>query len=123
MVTLNKLLKEMADAIPGFISASVTGMDGISVAAHGAGDFTKTDALAAIGMKLVLQTIKKLGKTTFDDNLFTTNNHFILNRLLGDGSYWVTVIIDKKNGGLGNLRMMVQQFSDDIWSAIPARKR
>jgi predicted regulator of Ras-like GTPase activity (Roadblock/LC7/MglB family) len=124
MTKLNKLLKEMSEEIPGYVAGSVVGTDGLSLAIHTSGntDVETINVQSALVMRLVLQTVKQLGKPTFEDNLFTAENHFILSRFLGDGSYWVILVVDKKNGSLGNIRLISRQFSDEIWDSIPKRR-
>lgn len=122
MANLQDVLKEMAADIPGFVSADVVGMDGLSIAGHAADpDFDAEAAAAqfALVMKLVEKAAGQLGAHEVEDNLVTTNDDYILTRFLGDGSYYLGVAVEKESGSLGNIRLMARNYSDDLWKAIP----
>ena len=126
MTKLNDLLKEMAGEIPGFISADVVGMDGLSVAHHAVDSgFNAESACAqfALLMKLVQKSVDQLGAGTVEDNLVTGKKTYVLSRFLGDKSYYMEVAVDKEMSSLGNVRLMMRQYADDLWDAIPRRKR
>ncbi|MDY7040966.1 MAG: hypothetical protein SVX38_08895, partial [Chloroflexota bacterium] len=71
--------------------------------------------------KLVQKSVSQLGKDEIEDNLVTTDNAYLLTRLLGDGSYFLSIAVDKGAASLGNVRLMTRQFADDLWAAIPKR--
>lgn len=122
MAELNELLRSMADDIPGFISADVVGMDGLSIAGYATDpDFDAEAASAqfALVMKLVQKTVGQLGDDLVEDNLVTSDNAYILTRFLGDGSYYLGVAVDKETASLGNVRLMTRQYADDLWETIP----
>ncbi|MDY7042073.1 MAG: DUF4388 domain-containing protein [Chloroflexota bacterium] len=124
MAKLNDLVKEMASEVPGFIAAGVAGMDGLPIAEHSVNpDFNMEAAAAqfALVMKLVQKSVSQLGKDEIEDNLVTTDNAYLLTRLLGDGSYFLSIAVDKGAASLGNVRLMTRQFADDLWAAIPKR--
>jgi CheY-like chemotaxis protein len=126
MAKLNDLLKEMAGEIPGFVSADVVGMDGLSVAHYAVdSDFDAESACAqfALLMKLVQKSVDQLGAGTVEDNLVTGKKTYVLSRFLGDKSYYMEVAVDKETSSLGNVRLMMRQYADDLWDAIPRRKR
>ena len=124
MANLNNLLKEMADEIPGLVSAGVIGMDGLTLAEHSPHDFDADVASAqfSLVMKLVQKSCSQLGGDQVEDNLITTNNVYILTRFLGDGSYFMGIAADKNTASLGNVRLIARQYSDALWKAIPKRK-
>jgi predicted regulator of Ras-like GTPase activity (Roadblock/LC7/MglB family) len=122
MANLNDILKDLADDVPGFISADVVGMDGLSIAGYASNpDFDSEAAAAqfALVMKLVQKTADQLGSGEVEDNLVTTNNAYILTRFLGDTSYYLSIAVDKSSGSLGNVRLMTRNYAGDLWDAIP----
>lgn len=125
MAKLNDVLKEIEHQIPGFISISVVGTDGLSIAVNCASDFDYETANAqfALVMKLLQRTASQLGKKSFDDYLVTTEHAYLLTRFVGDGSYWFGIAIDRKAGTLGNMRLVARQYADKIWSSIPKKRK
>lgn len=125
MTDLSNLLKEMATEIPGFQAAAVAGMDGLAIAEHRASpDFNLEMATAqfALVMKLVDRTMGRLKSGNVEDNLVTTDDTYILSRLLGDGSsYYLVVSVERDLASLGNVRLMTRNFAPDLWDAIPRR--
>lgn len=126
MADLNELLREMASEIPGFIATDVVGMDGVSIGRHSANPNFNGDAASAqfaMVLKLVQKTTEQLKAGELEDNLSTTRNSYIVTRLLGDGSYYLGVAVDRQAATLGNVRLMTQQYAEALWNAIPKRKR
>ncbi len=125
MAELRDLLKEMAAEIPGFQAAAVAGMDGLAIAEYAAApDFNLEMATAqfALVMKLVDRTIDRLKSGDVEDNLVTTDETYILSRLLGDGrSYYLVISVEREMASLGNVRLMTRNFAPDLWQAIPRR--
>ncbi len=122
MANLQDVLKDMADDVPGFISADVVGMDGLSIAGHATDpnfDAEAASAQFALVMKLVSKTAGQLGSGEVEDNLVTTDDAYILTRFVGDGSYYLGVAVSKDSGSLGNVRLVTRNYADDIWDAIP----
>ncbi len=119
---LKNLLKEMSDEIPGFISADVVGMDGLSIAGYSSNPNFDAEAAAAqfaLVMKLVQKTVAQLGSGSVQDNLATSDNAYVLTRFLGDGSYYLGVAVDKNSGSLGNMRLMTRSYAPKLWNTIP----
>ncbi len=126
MADINELLREMASEIPGFVSADVVGMDGVSIGHHAINPSFNSDAASAqfaMVMKLVQKTTDQLKAGDLEDNLVTTRNAYIVARFLGDASYYLGVAVDRQAATLGNVRLMTQQYAEAIWNAIPKRKR
>lgn len=119
---LKSILKDMADEMPGFISADVVGMDGLSIAGYSSNpnfDAEAASAQFALVMKLVQKTVAQLGSGAVQDNLVTSDNAYILSRFLGDGSYYLGVAVDKNSGSLGNMRLMTRNYASKLWNTIP----
>ncbi|MBD3289438.1 hypothetical protein GF337_11600 [candidate division KSB1 bacterium] len=125
MTKLDTILKEIEQQIPGFLSISVVGLDGLSIAVNCASDFDYETANAqfALVMKLLSKTANQLGKKSIDDFLVTTEHAYLLTRLVGDGSFWFGIAIDRNAGTLGNMRLVAKQFADEVWAAIPKRRK
>lgn len=125
MTKLDTILKEIEQQIPGFLSISVVGLDGLSIAVNCASDFDYETANAqfALVMKLLSKTANQLGKKSIDDFLVTTEHAYLLTRFVGDGSFWFGIAIDKNAGTLGNMRLVAKQFADEVWAAIPKRRK
>ena len=119
---LKNILKEMSDEIPGFISADVVGMDGLSIAGYSSNPNFDAEAAAAqfaLVMKLVQKTVAQLGSGEVQDNLVTSDNAYVLTRFLGNGSYYLGVAVDKDAGSLGNMRLMTRSYASKLWNTIP----
>ena len=41
----------------------------------------------------------------------------------GDGSYWLGLAVGKEAASLGNVRLMARNYADDLWKAIPRRRK
>jgi predicted regulator of Ras-like GTPase activity (Roadblock/LC7/MglB family) len=104
-----------------FVSTDVVGMDGLSIAGGSIDpNFNSTDASARFSMvmKLAAKVSGKLGLGKVDDNLVTTDKAYIIARFLGDGSYYWGVAVTR-NATLGTVRMMMNEYADQLWDAIP----
>ena len=122
MTKLEQLLQEMrSDLGADFVSTDVVGMDGLSIAGGSVSpDFDSNAASArfAMVMKLATQVAGKIGMGTVSDNLVTTDQVYILTRFLGDGSYYWGLAVTR-NATLGMVRMLMNEYADRIWEAIP----
>jgi predicted regulator of Ras-like GTPase activity (Roadblock/LC7/MglB family) len=122
MAKMNEILEEMASQIPGFVAGDVVGMDGLAIVSYAQDPSFDAEAAAAqfaLVMKLVQRTAGQLEAGELEDNLVTTEKHYILTRLLGDGSYYMAVAVDRETSSLGNVRLMTRQFAGELWDAIP----
>ncbi len=104
-----------------FIATDVVGMDGLSIAGRAANpnlDSTAAAARFAMVMKLASNVTEKIGMGDVEDSLVTTTDAYILTRFLGDGSYYwgITVTI---NATLGLVRMLMSEYANQIWEALP----
>lgn len=122
MPKLDQLIQEFRSELGAdFVSTDVVGMDGMSIAGGSiAPDFDASEASArfAMVMKLASKASEKLGSGTVDDNLVTTDRLYILARFLGNGSYYWGVAVTR-NATLGTVRMLMNEFADQMWDAIP----
>lgn len=124
MAKLDQLLQEVRATLGAdFVSTDVVGMDGISIAGGSVTpDFDATEASArfAMVMKLAAQVSNKIGMGAVDDLLVTTDNVFILTRFIGNGSYYWGLVVTK-NATLGSVRILMNEYADQLWDAIPTR--
>ena len=122
MPKLDQLLQQFRSELGAdFVSTDVVGMDGMSIAGGSiVPDFDASEASArfAMVMKLASKASEKLGSGTVDDNLVTTDRLYILARFLGNGSYYWGVAVTR-NATLGTVRMLMNEYADQIWDAIP----
>ena len=126
MAKLNDLLKEMAGEIPGLLGTDVVGMDGLSIAQYSMDPSFKAEtacAQFALVMKLAQKSTGQVQAGDVEDNLATGKKTYLITRFLGDGSYYLGVTVDKEVGSLGNMRLMMHQYADDLWNAIPKQKK
>ena len=122
MAKLNQLLQDIRTELGGdFISMDVVGNDGMSIAGTSADasyDSAAASARFAMIMKLASKISDKLNLGGVEDNMATTDQAIILSRYMGDGSYfWVLAI--PKDATLGSVRMTMNEYTDQIWNAIP----
>jgi predicted regulator of Ras-like GTPase activity (Roadblock/LC7/MglB family) len=122
MSKLEQVIQQFKSELGGdFVSTDVVGMDGISIAGGSVDpNFSASDAAARFAevMKLAVKVSKKIDIGKVDDNLVTTDKNYIISRFLGDGSYYWVVVVTS-NATLGTLRMLMNEFSPQMWDAIP----
>jgi len=122
MNKLEQLLGEVRSEIGSdFVSTDVVGMDGLSIAGGSVNpDFDATAASArfAMVMKLSSKVAAKIDIGDVDDLLVTTDGAYILTRFLGDGSYYWGLAVTR-DATLGMVRMMMNEYTDQLWDAIP----
>lgn len=122
MAKIDQLLQEIRTELSGdFISTDIVGADGISIAGASTDpnyDSSAASARFAMVMKLASRVSEKLGLGSVDDNMATTDQEIILSRFLGDGTYfWVLAV--PKDATLGSVRMVMKEYGERIWDAIP----
>lgn len=123
MANLNDLLKEMAGEIPGLLTVSVVGMDGLGIANYSTSneiDIESTNAQFAMVMKLVQKSTDQLNDI-MEDGLLTVEDTYVMMGFLGDSSFFLGITADASNATLGNVRLITRQYSDAIWEAIPRK--
>ncbi len=119
---LDNVLKEMSEQVEGFMAASVVGMDGIGIA-----EYTKSkkvnpeavNAQMALLTKLVSTTSDKLNAGSVEDELLTTENAYVLIRMLRDRNYFLGLAADRKSAQLGNMRLISRLYAERASKALP----
>jgi predicted regulator of Ras-like GTPase activity (Roadblock/LC7/MglB family) len=106
----------------GFLAGAIAGMDGINIAQISK-DKTDLDSVAAqitIFLKLAGTSAAKADMGTFEDILIQTQKVFIMNIFLpGDNQHYLTTIVDRKTGSLGNMRLISKIYAERLSKAIP----
>ena len=122
MSKLEQLIQQVRSELGAdFVSTDIVGMDGLSIAGGSIDpSFNATDAAARFSMvmKLAEKASAKVGMGKVDDNLVTTDKAYILTRFLGDGSYFWGLAVTR-NATLGSVRMLMNEYADQLWDAIP----
>lgn len=123
MAKLTDLMQEVRNEIGAdYISTAVVNIkDGLSVAGESVDSrFDVVDASARLSMvvKLAVKVSEKTSLGVMEDTLTTTDNVYVVTRLLGDGSYFWNLAVTQ-NATLGMVRMIMKQYADQIWDAIP----
>jgi predicted regulator of Ras-like GTPase activity (Roadblock/LC7/MglB family) len=119
---LDDVLQEMSGELNGFFAGSVTGMDGMTIAQLTKGKINPetVSAQLAVFLKLAASSSEKVDMGTIDDLLIQTESYFVMNVFLpGDNQHFLTTIADRKNGSIGNLRMVSRIYADRLSKAIP----
>jgi len=122
MTKLDQIIQQFRGELGAdFISTDVVGMDGISISGGSIDpNFSGADASARFSMvmKLAAKASEKVGMGKVDDNLTTTDKVYIIARFIGDGSYYWSVVVSR-NATLGSVRMVINEYADKVWEAIP----
>ena len=104
-----------------FIATDVVGMDGMSIAGSSTNPDFNADAASArfaMVMKLATKVATKVKMGEVEDSLVTTDKTYILTRFIGDGSYYWAITVTPE-ATLGVVRMLMDEYADQIWDAIP----
>lgn len=122
MNKIEQLLAEVRSELGGdFVSTDVVGMDGLSIAGGSINpnfDATAASARFAMVVKLGQKVSNKINMGEMDDLLVATDGAYIIARFLGDGSYYWGLAVTK-DATLGMVRMLMNEYADQIWGAIP----
>jgi predicted regulator of Ras-like GTPase activity (Roadblock/LC7/MglB family) len=119
---LDEMLQEMSSEMNGFFAGSVTGMDGMNVAQLTKGKINpeSVSAQLTVFLKLASGSSEKTGMGTIEDLLIQTEKYFVMNIFLpGDSQHFLTTIVDRKTGSIGNLRMISKIYAERLSKAIP----
>jgi predicted regulator of Ras-like GTPase activity (Roadblock/LC7/MglB family) len=71
-------------------------------------------------LKMVHDSVNKLGAGEVEDNLVTTEYTYILMRYLPGREYYLVLVTYRKTGNLGNMRLVSRNFSEKFSKAITA---
>lgn len=119
---MDEILQEMSAELNGFTASAVTGMDGISIAQVTDSKLNPESVAAqlTVFLKLAGTSNEKSGIGVMEDILIQTDKYFIMNIFLpGDNQHYLTTIIERKSGSLGNLRLISKIYADRLSKVIP----
>lgn len=123
MAQLDDLLMKFREETDGFISTDIVGIaDGISI---GGGsivpnfDSTAASAEFATVTQSILRALKTLGNDNLEDVLVTTDNAYILVRILQNNRFYHGLAISKIKGNLGRARLIMKNYDPLISNSIP----
>ena len=119
--SFSDVMKALADETKGFAACSVVGMDGLAIAQHTTTqlDPEAISALMTTIFKLVDESVTKLDVGVLEDNLLTTENHFVLMRFFPGKKYLLAILADKNISSLGNLRLVSKMYCERIAKILP----
>lgn len=123
MAQLDELLLKFREETDGFVSTDIVGIaDGISI---GGGsivpnfDSTAASAEFATVAQSILRALKTLGNDNLEDVLVTTDNAYILVRILQNNRFYHGLAISKAKGNLGRARLIMKNYDPLLSNAIP----
>ena len=121
MAKLDELIREIQNELGAdFRYMNVVGSDGLPIAGANVVD-VNAEAVAArytLVAKLATKVAEKLNLGDVDDNLITVDSAYVLMEMLGDESYFVVLGLSRE-APLGVARMVLKEYADQIWDAIP----
>ncbi len=118
------IIKEMAnDMEPGLRGIGIVGTDGLGIAFHKVSGETAESlgSQMALIMQLSRRSADRVEKSDLEDVLVTTDKSYLLGRMLGEGTYFLVVNVDR-DSVLGNVRLAMRNYADRIVKAIPGAK-
>jgi predicted regulator of Ras-like GTPase activity (Roadblock/LC7/MglB family) len=123
MAKLDDLVKELRAEFGGdMIQCSICGPDGMSIARETTlTDLANADMLtgrAVMAAETGKRAVGKLKLGNFEEIILTTTKAFIFSKAIGDGSYTILCSFTNK-ATLGTMRMLIEEYADRIWDAIP----
>ena len=121
MAKLDQLMREFQNELGAdFYYMDVVGSDGLVIAELKLIQ-TETSSVSArysMVVKLAGKVAEKLNLGDIEDNLITVSNSHVMMKLLGDGSYFVVLSVPK-DAPLGVARMLLNEYAERLWDAIP----
>ncbi len=122
MAKLDQIIQQVRTELGAdFVAMDVVGSDGLSIGGASIDpnmDSSAASARFAMVTKLATKVSDKLALGEVEDNLATTDKHYILTRTLGDGSYYWGLFVTRE-AILGTVRMLMNEYADQLWDAIP----
>ncbi len=121
---LEDVLEELANSLePGLNGIAVVGIDGLGIQFHKiSGEAAdRLSSQVALLMQLAKRAVNQMGGGEVEDVQVTTKDGYFLGEFLGDGRYFLAVSVSR-DAVLGNVRLMMRNFADRIYKAIPGVK-
>lgn len=122
MTKLDQLLQEIRNEIGAdLLYIDIVGTDGLSISDLNLTSTADTSSISArwgLAAKLTIKVADKLNLGEVEDDLITIDSRYAMMHMLGDGSYFV-VLGFKKEAPLGVVRMILRDYSEQLWDAVP----
>jgi hypothetical protein len=123
MANLIEVLNEVAAAVPGFLSCSVTNRaDGTNIGSVTSNSELDMDAVDAYFTHMLVKNdaaLTSLGFSDVTEGIMTsTETALFVTRLLGDTPYFWTIATDR-GGNLGLSRELMRKFEPAVRTALP----
>jgi len=117
----DEILTSLSGEVSGYIASALVGIDGLNIASHTMGTIDPEVVSAQITtlFRLVDTSVEKLGAGVLEDNLLSTEKSYILKRFLPGKEYFLAIAVNRREGNLGNLRMMSKMYTDQLSKAMP----
>lgn len=118
---MRDILTELGEQVPGFIAASVVGMDGLGIVQHTAANVNveAINAQLTLLVKLVDTSVNKLAAGELEDYLLTTERAYLLLRFLEEGEYYLGIAALRDRSNLGSLRLNSRIYTRRVNQAMP----
>lgn len=119
---MEEILQEMSTEMNGFEAAAVAGMDGMNIAQLSKSklDPDSVTAQLTIFLKLAGSANEKAGMGIIEDIVIQTEKYYLMNVFFpGDDQHFLSVVIDRKTGSLGNMRLISKIYADRLSKSIP----
>ena len=115
------ILAELAEEVTGYIASALVGVDGINLAVNEKVklDLDLINSQMTMLLKLVESSSEKIGAGMLEDNLTTTEKAYILMRFLPGNQYFLILSAGRKNGNLGNMRLLSKMYAERLMKAMP----
>lgn len=118
---LNDILQDLKTQVPGFVAASVTGMDGLGIAELSGKGANVADINAQMTLlaKLADTATEKLSAGPVDHGILTTDKAYLVWRFLPGREYYLGVAGARDTANLGNLLLMSRLYTERVHKAMP----
>lgn len=114
---LSNILKALSEQLNGYIASVISATDGTMLAQHG----LPSDSISAqisLLIKLVETSIIRLDAGNLEDELLTTSDVYLLIRYLPDKEHFLGIMVSRKDGNLGKLRLLARLYVNQIAQAL-----
>ena len=121
MAKLDQLLQEIHNELGAdLLYLDIVGTDGLSISDMRQGSFDTAAISARWGLvaKLASKVADKLNLGDVEDDLVSLDSRYTMMHMLGDGSYFIILGL-AKDAPLGVVRVMLKDYADQLWEAIP----
>jgi predicted regulator of Ras-like GTPase activity (Roadblock/LC7/MglB family) len=119
---MDEILQDLSSEMNGFEAAAVAGMDGMNIAQFSKSklDPESFTAQLTIFLKLAVSANEKVGMGAMEDIVIQTEKNLLMSVFLpGDSQHFLLVVADRKNGSLGNMRLICKIYAERFSKTIP----